>query len=224
MRRGTKPTPLRERFDAKWTPEPNTGCWLWMAALSKYGYGKIGNEGERRTIPAHRASYLLHVGPIPAGLFVCHACDVRHCVNPDHLWLGDAGDNARDAASKGRTYFQTHPDMWPAALAKARIAQKAKAENRTIPPCANCGRVIRITRRGLCGACGEYRRRNGRPRPPGGASRALTPEQREQMVEIFLSRRRELGVRGRIAAQFGVSGSAVTMALYAALGREAAWR
>lgn len=92
--------PLEQRFREKFLPEPNTGCWLWTGAIHHGGYGVIWRDG--RNHHAHRISYELHIGPIPDDLFVCHTCDVRICVNPDHLWLGTALDNNRDRERKGR--------------------------------------------------------------------------------------------------------------------------
>jgi len=73
---------LRERFEAKFIPEPMSGCWIWTAWLSD-GYGLIKNDG--RTIIAHRLAYELYKGPIPDGLELDHLCRNRCCVNPDHL-------------------------------------------------------------------------------------------------------------------------------------------
>lgn len=77
--RGTE----RERFDAKWTPEPNTGCWLWTASLTTTGYGMFHHHPFGRM--AHRAAWRIYRGPIPDGMLIDHMCRVPICVNPDHL-------------------------------------------------------------------------------------------------------------------------------------------
>ena len=56
----------------------------------------------RVVMRVHQWAYALYRGSIPAGLNVCHSCDVPRCINPDHLWLGTQADNMRDMAAKGR--------------------------------------------------------------------------------------------------------------------------
>lgn len=92
---------LAERFHAKYIPEPNSGCWLWDAAVSTGGYGRIG-DGSSKVLQAHRVAYEIHRGPIPPGLNVCHRCDVPLCVNPEHLFLGTQRENLDDMTRKGR--------------------------------------------------------------------------------------------------------------------------
>lgn len=68
-------------------------CWLWTGVIVKdYPKFTVG----ARLIGAHRYSWELHNGPIPASLWALHKCDNPPCVNPEHLYLGDAIDNARD--------------------------------------------------------------------------------------------------------------------------------
>lgn len=82
------------------SPDPITGCWTWIGGFGSEGYGRV-SIGRYRT-GAHRHSYILFVDAIPKGLMVLHSCDVRSCVNPDHLFLGTHKDNASDMARKGR--------------------------------------------------------------------------------------------------------------------------
>ncbi len=74
---------LPDRIFDKIHFEPNTGCWLWMAAKTSSGYGNTWVNGRNRL--AHRYVYEFLVGPIPNGLVLDHLCRVRACCNPQHL-------------------------------------------------------------------------------------------------------------------------------------------
>lgn len=80
-----------ERFTAKYTPEPNSGCWLWTAAVLNAGYGQIYYRGRRAN--AHKAAYDFFHGPVPDGKEVHHTCNVPGCVNPDHLTVVTHAEN-----------------------------------------------------------------------------------------------------------------------------------
>jgi hypothetical protein len=91
---------VEEKLKVQHTVDPDTGCWNWTGPL-RNGYGQVCTARSKHVL-AHRAAYQLFVGEITDGLYVCHRCDNRRCMNPEHLFLGTALDNAQDMVSKGR--------------------------------------------------------------------------------------------------------------------------
>lgn len=76
-------------------------CWPWLRPPTPgTGYGQARVAG--RHLLAHRLAWSFTHGPVPLGMFVLHKCDVRLCVNPNHLFLGTQADNVRDMIAKGR--------------------------------------------------------------------------------------------------------------------------
>lgn len=88
-----------QRLEEKCIPEPNSGCWLWLAHTNAKGYGTF------RSTLAHRASYLLHKGPIRSGE-VDHKCNNRLCVSPDHLEVVTHQENVARSYARGRKHHQ----------------------------------------------------------------------------------------------------------------------
>jgi HNH endonuclease len=114
---------IQQRLDHLSIPEPNSGCLLWTGGYSTYGYGVIGYGG--RIWQAHRLAWINVHGPIPLGALICHRCDVRGCINPDHLFLGTPSDNMVDMHEKRRARRED-------AEALARAAWRARRSPR--PP------------------------------------------------------------------------------------------
>ena len=94
-------------------------CWWWIGFKRPSGYGIVSFQG--REYKAHRISYFLEYGSIPDSKWVLHKCDVRSCVNPRHLYLGDVCDNALDRQSRGRTARQIFESNGNAKLTKKAV-------------------------------------------------------------------------------------------------------
>lgn len=98
-------------------------CWDWKGSISNNGYPVMSC---RRTIGAdrgHKASWIIHNGPIPEGMHVCHSCDNRKCTNPEHLWIGTHKQNNDDKIAKGRAKYVQPPVMKGEANPSAKLTE-----------------------------------------------------------------------------------------------------
>lgn len=114
---------LPDRF---WEKVDKSGdCWEWQGCRQGNGYGRFRAIGGRkgRTEYAHRMVALDTLGPVPEGSEVCHTCDNRRCVRPDHLFYGTRQDNVRDCMAKGR--FVPPPRTDPPFEVRSRAALAA---------------------------------------------------------------------------------------------------
>jgi hypothetical protein len=82
------------------TVKTDAGCWEWPGWVNRQGYSVLSYRSTN--VRGHRLAYMLWKGPIVDGMFVCHHCDNRRCINPEHLFIGTRSDNTQDCLSKGR--------------------------------------------------------------------------------------------------------------------------
>lgn len=94
------PSPIEKRLEENSAGIPFCGCRIWLGSVNAGGYGTVGRN--RRSMLAHRAAWEAAGRVIPKGMLVLHRCDVRSCINVDHLFIGTHLDNARDCINKGR--------------------------------------------------------------------------------------------------------------------------
>lgn len=92
--------PKRDRWEER--VDKSGDCWIWIGARTSHGYGQLRTGNPGRVEMAHRLAWEFYRGPISAGMDICHRCDNPPCVNPDHLFPGNAEANARDMVAKGR--------------------------------------------------------------------------------------------------------------------------
>jgi DNA-binding XRE family transcriptional regulator len=102
-----------------------TPCLDWKGGKNSWGYGHIWDKEKKKQVRAHRYYYEKLVGPIPKGMLVCHKCDNRACINPEHLFLGTHKDNTQDAVKKGRIKF-------PLIILKGEQSNSAKLSQKQV--------------------------------------------------------------------------------------------
>ncbi len=135
---GSERSAVVVRFWSNVTKGPD--CWVWTGYRAKFGYGQMKIGGRvGSVIYAHRLSWAIHNGEIPAGLSVCHRCDNPPCVNPAHLFLGDQAANNRDMFSKGRN------TNWKRGEANAR-ARLTLLQVRILRRLKSCGCLAMMAR------------------------------------------------------------------------------
>lgn len=122
----TYPHLTQRRFWAKVDKRDPDDCWLWTGSVLRSGYGMLAVKGKGTL--AHRVSWGIHNGPIPIGegwhgVCVLHRCDVRNCVNPNHLFLGTHAENMRDMEAKGRGRQPRGEKTAPAKLTEGDVLE-----------------------------------------------------------------------------------------------------
>lgn len=157
MKTGPKPIPLAVRLMKKVTKQ-SSGCWIFNGAKYGSGYGVIKSD-TKEIIGAHRASYIVHRGEIPKDMVVMHVCDIKLCVNPEHLKLGTPADNLNDMRQKGR---HSHGESHGEAIKRGWTPEKRKEHSRRVIQAKLDKRLDKARKAGmpldwkLCPKCKEW--------------------------------------------------------------------
>ncbi len=150
--------PIEARFERLTLLDETTGCLNWTGSTTRHlkhptrgGYPRtnILTDGTSVAVYMHRWIWERHNGPIPDGLFVCHRCDNRRCVNVEHLFLGTPEDNMRDMAVKGRSAKRRLTNADVSAMLAEYVPGSPTHGGRALA--AKYGLSYRYARNVLCG-------------------------------------------------------------------------
>ena len=140
---------IAQKLDQYSIKIPESGCWIWNGSVTNHGYGRL-TFGAKQVISAHRASYEHKHGSIPAGMLALHHCDVKCCVNPDHIFLGSQQDNMTDKVCKNRQAKGNKHGQAKLTEQQAREAKFGTATPMELAKQFNCSAtMIRQIRGGL---------------------------------------------------------------------------
>jgi len=120
---------------------PESGCWIWLGPINNHGYGRT-TFGRETHVSAHRASYELRHGKIPDGMMALHHCDIKCCVNPDHIFLGTQQDNSADKVCKNRQANGAKHGMSKLTEEQAREAKFGDAKPTELAKKFKCSATI----------------------------------------------------------------------------------
>ena len=107
------------RFNEKYMPVTESGCWLWLGACGRNGRARMYHNG--RNSYASHVAWELFKGCIPMNAFLCHHCDVPGCVNPDHLYIGDVHTNSADMMRRHRNRVPVGVRHWKCKLQDSEV-------------------------------------------------------------------------------------------------------
>jgi DNA-directed RNA polymerase specialized sigma24 family protein len=164
------------------------GCFLWQKSKNSKGYDMTSYNGKIQT--AHRTSFQVFRREIPEGMLVCHRCDVRHCINPAHLFLGTAKQNTQDAIAKDR--LSRGEDHATAKLTDAQVSEIVSQYNFGGHPAdiADAFNVSESWIRHLCSKNPKRRHANGVNNKPDRIRKSrplLRKEERELLIDLLES-------------------------------------
>ena len=140
---------LYQRFNEKYVPEPNSGCWLWIGACKPHGYGQISAPGGHKMLNATHVALEMDGRPLQPGMLACHHCDNPYCVNPKHLFAASHLGNMRDMRRKGRASQKLPNEKVVSAARDLCGPLHTQGENKYIAPkgevqCRACRRRNRL--------------------------------------------------------------------------------
>jgi hypothetical protein len=139
-----RPRTLEARL-SNFSVDEDTGCWLWNGTIAASGYGYLRIRGKNYLV--HRTSYAHYNGiEIPNGLMVCHTCNVRRCMNPDHLYLGTHNDNMRDKANSNVMKGEENPK---ALLTKEQVIEIKRHISERKIVYRNIGKMYGVSRQAI---------------------------------------------------------------------------
>ena len=141
--------PISEKIANQVAKIPEAGCWIWLGTITNHGYG-VMTLGRKTHIVAHRASYELKNGPIRDGMLALHHCDIKCCVNPDHIFLGTQPANMDDKVCKNRQASGIKHGMSKLTEEQAKEAKFGNVKPTELAKKFNCSAtIIRQIRSGL---------------------------------------------------------------------------